>query len=62
MDQPLKNVELGAIYLTSVFTIMIVGPGPGKRGWNDGEVELVWEYGSMGVWEYGSEFHFTFNF
>ncbi len=26
-DQPLKNVELGAIYLTSVFTIMIVGPG-----------------------------------
>ena len=25
--QPLKNVELGAIYLTSVFTIMIIGPG-----------------------------------
>jgi putative oxidoreductase len=25
--QPLKNVELGAIFLTSVFTIMIVGPG-----------------------------------
>jgi putative oxidoreductase len=25
--QPLKNFELGAIYLTSVFTIMIVGPG-----------------------------------
>jgi putative oxidoreductase len=25
--QPLKNVDLGAIYLTSVFTIMIVGPG-----------------------------------
>jgi putative oxidoreductase len=24
---PLKNVELGAIYLTSVFTIMILGPG-----------------------------------
>ncbi|HEY4967527.1 MAG TPA: DoxX family protein [Puia sp.] len=24
---PLKNVELGAIFLTSVFTIMIVGPG-----------------------------------
>ncbi len=23
----LKNVELGAIYLTSVFTIMILGPG-----------------------------------
>ena len=26
-DQPLKNVDLGAIYLTSVFTIMIIGPG-----------------------------------
>jgi putative oxidoreductase len=26
-DQPLKNFELGAIFLTSVFTIMIVGPG-----------------------------------
>jgi putative oxidoreductase len=26
-DQPLRNVELGAIYLTSVFTIMIIGPG-----------------------------------
>jgi putative oxidoreductase len=25
--QPLKNIDLGAIYLTSVFTIMIVGPG-----------------------------------
>ena len=25
--QPLKDVDLGAIYLTSVFTIMIVGPG-----------------------------------
>lgn len=25
--QPLKDVELGAIYLTSVFTIMIIGPG-----------------------------------
>jgi putative oxidoreductase len=25
--QPLKNFELGAIYLTSAFTIMIVGPG-----------------------------------
>lgn len=25
--QPLKNVDLGAIYLTSVFTIMILGPG-----------------------------------
>jgi putative oxidoreductase len=25
--QPLKDVELGAIFLTSVFTIMIVGPG-----------------------------------
>ena len=25
--QPLKNVDLGAIYLTSAFTIMIVGPG-----------------------------------
>ena len=25
--QPLKNVELGAIYLTSVFTILILGPG-----------------------------------
>src|SRR5580765_1527270 len=25
--QPLKNVELGSIYLTSVFTIMILGPG-----------------------------------
>jgi len=25
--QPLKNFELGAIYLTSVFTIMLVGPG-----------------------------------
>jgi putative oxidoreductase len=25
--QPLKNVELGAIFLTSVFTIMIIGPG-----------------------------------
>ena len=25
--QPLKNVELGVIYLVSVFTIMIVGPG-----------------------------------
>jgi putative oxidoreductase len=25
--QPLKNVDLGAIYLTSVFTIMFVGPG-----------------------------------
>ena len=24
---PLKDVELGAIYLTSVFTIMILGPG-----------------------------------
>jgi putative oxidoreductase len=24
---PLKNVELGAIYLTSVFTILILGPG-----------------------------------
>jgi len=24
---PLKNVELGAMYLTSVFTIMILGPG-----------------------------------
>jgi putative oxidoreductase len=26
-DQPLKIVDLGAIYLTSVFTIMIIGPG-----------------------------------
>ncbi len=26
-DQPLKNFELGAVFLTSVFTIMIVGPG-----------------------------------
>ena|SRR5450755_3648726 len=25
--QPLKNFELGAIYLVNVFTIMIVGPG-----------------------------------
>jgi putative oxidoreductase len=25
--QPLNNVDLGAIYLTSVFTIMILGPG-----------------------------------
>jgi putative oxidoreductase len=25
--QPLKSIELGGIYLTSVFTIMIVGPG-----------------------------------
>jgi putative oxidoreductase len=25
--QPLKNYELGAIYLVNVFTIMIVGPG-----------------------------------
>jgi putative oxidoreductase len=25
--QPLKIVDLGAIYLTSVFTIMILGPG-----------------------------------
>ena len=25
--QPLKNVELASIFLTSVFTIMIVGPG-----------------------------------
>jgi putative oxidoreductase len=25
--QPLKAVDLGAIYLTSIFTIMIVGPG-----------------------------------
>jgi putative oxidoreductase len=25
--QPLKNVDLGAIYLTNVFTIMILGPG-----------------------------------
>ena len=25
--QPLKNFELGAIFLTSVFTIMFVGPG-----------------------------------
>ena len=25
--QPLKSVELGAFYLVSVFTIMIVGPG-----------------------------------
>jgi putative oxidoreductase len=25
--QPLKNFELGAIYLTSVFNIMLVGPG-----------------------------------
>jgi putative oxidoreductase len=25
--QPLKSVELGALYLTSVFTIMILGPG-----------------------------------
>jgi putative oxidoreductase len=25
--QPLKNFELGAIFLTSVFTIVIVGPG-----------------------------------
>ncbi|HEY4935648.1 MAG TPA: DoxX family protein [Puia sp.] len=25
--QPLKNVELGSIFLTSAFTIMIVGPG-----------------------------------
>jgi putative oxidoreductase len=25
--QPLKNVDLGAIYLTSIFTIMIIGPG-----------------------------------
>ena len=25
--QPLKNFELGAIFLTSVFTIMVVGPG-----------------------------------
>jgi|SRR5450432_1125584 putative oxidoreductase len=25
--QPLKNVDLGAIYLTSVFTIMFIGPG-----------------------------------
>jgi putative oxidoreductase len=24
---PLKNVELGAIFLTSVFTILILGPG-----------------------------------
>jgi putative oxidoreductase len=24
---PLKNVELGAVYLTSVFTILILGPG-----------------------------------
>jgi putative oxidoreductase len=24
---PLKNVELGAMYLTSVFTILILGPG-----------------------------------
>lgn len=26
-DQPLKNFELGAIFLASIFTIMIVGPG-----------------------------------
>jgi putative oxidoreductase len=26
-DQPLKNFELGAIYLVNIFTIMIVGPG-----------------------------------
>ena len=26
-NQPLKSVELGGIFLTSVFTIMIVGPG-----------------------------------
>jgi len=25
--QPLKNFELGAVFLTSIFTIMIVGPG-----------------------------------
>ena len=25
--QPLTNVDLGAIYLASVFTVMIVGPG-----------------------------------
>jgi putative oxidoreductase len=25
--QPLKNFELGALFLTSVFTIMIIGPG-----------------------------------
>jgi putative oxidoreductase len=25
--QPLKNFELAAIYLTSVFTVMIIGPG-----------------------------------
>jgi putative oxidoreductase len=25
--QPLKDVDLGAIYLTSIFTIMILGPG-----------------------------------
>jgi putative oxidoreductase len=25
--QPLKNFELGAIYLVNIFTIMIVGPG-----------------------------------
>ena len=25
--QPLKNYELGSIYLTSVFTILIIGPG-----------------------------------
>lgn len=25
--QPLKTIDLGAIYLVSVFTIMIVGPG-----------------------------------
>ncbi len=25
--QPFKNVELGAIYLASVFTVMIIGPG-----------------------------------
>jgi uncharacterized membrane protein YphA (DoxX/SURF4 family) len=24
---PLKNVELGAVFLTSVFTILILGPG-----------------------------------
>jgi putative oxidoreductase len=25
--QPLHNMDLGIIYLTSVFTIMIIGPG-----------------------------------
>jgi putative oxidoreductase len=25
--QPLKNFELGVVFLTSVFTIMIIGPG-----------------------------------